>query len=115
MATTTTTRRTADDIARLFAERQSAHGDYISVKQANWLSDHYRRERGRGWDPREEPTGTLCETFPTFWHLHRAQTGASMLRRQTCEHRPCTVAGCSCKQIPDVTRREEAVAALSRR
>jgi hypothetical protein len=92
-----TTVRTVDDLARMFAERLPAHGGYISAKQARWLKDVYRRERGRGYDPREQVGGDLCEDCHAGWSLQEARNGAGMLRLGVCIHRPCTEAACSCQ------------------
>ncbi len=114
MSTATTARRTASDIARMFAERLPAHGGFISVKQTAWLRDQDRREQGRGYDPRGEAQGVLCETCTSFWRLHVARNGAGKLHLDTCAHRRCEVAGCSCKGVTDIEKRDTAVARLAR-
>ena len=98
MTMTTAARpRTADDLARMFAERLGAHGGFISVKQAAWLTDVFRREIAHIYDPRMEPQGWLCEVCHAGWQLHIRRNGAGHLRLGTCAHRVCRVAGCSCQ------------------
>jgi hypothetical protein len=94
------TRRTADDVARLFAERGNSLSIRLSDKQLTWLTtlagigagvttthSHGYNSYTPGRTVSTQWTGTFCVEHNTRWTAHHGGD-AKWLAIEPCSHRP---------------------------